>query len=128
MVHFYLLPPVKWGIEKESLSSCFNLRFTGLLGADNNLRKSSVSSCEAYSKVRTQYHIPKRIRKNTFPSAPLELTSIDYLVQSAGTSNGKKLIVHISTSFSKFTQLGDGNKSGENCNMWAGEAVFGYNF
>ena len=64
-----------------------------------------ISDCEICLSVKRLCRNPGRMGMRSFPTSPMELVSIDYLVELPVTRRGNRHILSINDHFSKFSQI-----------------------
>ena len=64
-----------------------------------------ITQCEVCISVKALDRNPGRLGIRSFPSVPMELVSIDFLVDLPITHRGNRHVLSINHQFSKFTQL-----------------------
>ena len=64
-----------------------------------------ISDCQICLSVKRLCRNPGRMGMRSFPTSPMELVSIDYLVELSVTGRGNRHILSINDHFSKFSQI-----------------------
>ena len=64
-----------------------------------------ISRCEVCAGIKAQNKNPARVGVRAFPNRPMELVSIDFMVNLPITARGNRHLLAINDHFSKFVQL-----------------------
>ena len=64
-----------------------------------------ISNCEMCVGIKPQHSNPGKMGIRTFPKSPMELVTIDYLVELPMAERGNQYILSINDHFTKFTQI-----------------------
>ena len=118
--HDSVCPVVPLKLRREILDLAHSKCFLGHLGIFKTHRRilelfwwsglyedivNFISNCEICIAVKPQHRNPGRMGVREFPCAPMELVSIDFLVELPVTTRNNRHIMCINDHFTKFIQI-----------------------